>query len=116
MTIPTHWRGFWEQPALGRQPMHDVVLRFSDEAIEGGGHDIVGRFTFAGQIGAGGAVTMIKQYIGRHEVLYQGQYDGEGTIHGRWSIGPHESGPFVLHLAREGMNEDKIEISEDLAL
>ena len=25
---------------------------------------------------------MVKQYLGRHQVLYEGQYDGEGTISG----------------------------------
>ena len=30
---------------------------------------------------------MVKLFLGRHRVLYRGRYDGEGTIHGTWSIG-----------------------------
>ena len=39
---------------------------------------------------------MVKQYLGRHQVFYQGTYDGEGTIFGEWSIPPLWSGKFAL--------------------
>jgi len=38
--------------------------------------------------------VLVKQYVGRHQVLYRGSYDGEGTIRGEWSIGAHWRGIF----------------------
>ena len=90
------WRGHWEHPVLGRQPMRDLVLNFGDGRVEGHGVDVVGLFTFRGTFDHAGSVTLIKQYIGRHQVLYRGRYDGEGTILGRWSILEVSSGPFAL--------------------
>ncbi len=29
------WRGYWEQPMLGRQAMSDFTLRFGDGVVEG---------------------------------------------------------------------------------
>jgi hypothetical protein len=76
--------------------MRNLVLRFSADWIEGEGTDIIGPFTFQGQFQGDASVTLVKQYLGRHQVLYQGQYDGEGTIFGQWSIGAFWRGPFVL--------------------
>src|SRR4051794_34784171 len=90
------WRGYWEQAGYGRQPMHDLVLRFGGGQVEGSGRDCIGRFTFAGTYDDRGSVTLVKQYVGRHRVQYQGTYDGEGTIYGRWSIYDVYSGPFAL--------------------
>jgi hypothetical protein len=93
------WRGYWEQLGWGRQPMHNLVLRFRGGAVQGEGTDCVGRFTFRGEYDDQGTVTLVKQYVGRHQVLYQGTHDGEGTIFGRWSIGELWSGPFALRAA-----------------
>ncbi len=90
------WRGYWEQQGWGRQLMGPLALRFRDGRIEGEGRDVIGRFTFAGEYGDHGAIRMVKQYLGRHQVLYQGTYDGEGTIFGEWSIPPLWSGSFAL--------------------
>src|SRR4051794_14865369 len=78
--------------------MHDLVLHFEGGRIEGRGAGVVGRFTFAGTYDERGNVTLTKQYVGKHAVLYRGTYDGEGTIFGRWSIGKLFSGPFALTL------------------
>jgi len=94
------WRGYWEQPLFGRQPMTDFNLRFADGRVEGEGRDVVGRFTVHGTSDDQGAVVLVKQYLGKHRVLYRGRYDGEGVIHGLWSIGEHWSGPFALTPAR----------------
>jgi hypothetical protein len=91
-----NWRGFWEQAGWGRQPMHDLVLRFADGAITGEGRDCIGAFTFAGSYDDRGQVRMVKQYAGRHQVLYEGSYDGEGTLFGQWSIPPLWAGNFAL--------------------
>src|SRR3954471_22266987 len=90
------WRGFWEQRGWGRQPMHGLVLRFAEGRIEGEGRDCIGSFTFVGEYDSRGGVRLTKQYLGRHAVQYEGNYDGEGSIHGRWSIPPIWSGSFAL--------------------
>jgi len=80
------WIGYWEQDTFGRQPMSDLQLEFAGGRISGSGWDIVGPFKFSGECGPGGAVAMVKQYLGQHAVLYEGWYDGEGTISGQWII------------------------------
>jgi hypothetical protein len=90
------WRGYWEQVVWGRQAMRELVLRFEGGAVEGRGEDVIGPFIFRGTYDDGGGVAMVKQYVGRHRVVYHGAYDGEGTIFGRWAIGDEWSGPFAL--------------------
>jgi hypothetical protein len=91
------WDGFWVQNVWGRQAMKAFVLNFTAGRITGGGRDVIGRFLFEGEYDeTTGAVRMVKQYIGKHQVLYLGRPDGEGSIQGTWHIGPHHSGPFLL--------------------
>lgn len=94
------WHGFWEQEGWGRQPMRAFELHFSGTAIRGQGEDVIGRFTIAGTVDRrNGSVSFIKQYLGRHQVEYVGQPDGEGCIGGKWTVrGVIETwtGPFLL--------------------
>jgi hypothetical protein len=108
MSRASVWRGYWTQRTFGQQAMHDVVLRFGGGTVSGEGHDCVGQFVFQGTCDSHGKVVMVKQYLGMHQVLYQGQYDGEGTLFGTWSIGPFESGEFVLTLVRDRQTSDEI--------
>ena len=101
MSSTSAWRGYWEQRGWGRQPMHDVVLEVREGIVSGQGSDCIGRFSFRGTWDSQGVVSLVKQYVGKHQVLYQGQYDGEGTIFGRWSIAPFDSGEFLLSLATD---------------
>lgn len=78
--------GWWEQSAFGRQPMNELQLTVQNGVITGRGTDIIHRFSFSGKITAQGAVEMVKQYEGRHSVLYVGRYDGEGSMFGEWNI------------------------------
>jgi hypothetical protein len=78
--------------------MHDVVLAIHEGLVSGQGIDCVGRFSFRGTWDSQGVVSLVKQYVRKHQVLYQGQYDGEGSIFGRWSIAPFDSGEFLLSL------------------
>lgn len=94
------WKGFWDQAIFGRQEMRGLVLRFAGGAVEGEGRDVIGPFTFCGRYDGQGHVTLVKQYLGRHEVLYQGRYDGEGTIFGQWSIDELWTGKFALSPVR----------------
>jgi hypothetical protein len=112
MSGTSRWRGYWEQWCHGRQEMHDLVLRFVNGTLVGGGGDCVGRFTFDGTCDPTGTVIMVKHYLGKHKVLYKGQFDGEGTIFGRWSIWPHDSGAFMLTLVGDGTACEEQEIEE----
>jgi hypothetical protein len=77
--------------------MTPFSLYFANGQVTGEGKDIVGRFTFSGTYDeTTGAVRIVKQYIGKHRVLYVGLPDGEGSIQGSWSIGDLEKGPFLL--------------------
>lgn len=96
MTLSGRYRGYWEQPNFGRQPMTDLVLHFEDCVISGVGEDVVGEFHFLGSYDTQGNLVLVKKYHGKHEVRYVGHYDGEGTIHGTWYIGELWSGPFAL--------------------
>jgi hypothetical protein len=91
------WDGFWVQEFFGRQPMTPFTLNFDGGRVSGQGKDMVGRFSFFGEYDeATGAVRMVKQYAGKHQVLYVGQPDGEGSIQGTWWIDEHQRGPFLL--------------------
>lgn len=96
------WRGFWQQEGFGRQPMEEFHLTFDNGAIRGRGVDIVGAFTFRGEYDAKGAVSLVKQYLGKHAVTYLGSPDGEGSILGTWTIeqSPYK-GPFLMQPVRE---------------
>jgi hypothetical protein len=76
--------------------MGPLNLRFENGQIEGEGRDVIGLFTLEGAYDDRGAIRMVKQYVGRHQVRYQGVYDGEGMIFGEWSIPPLWSGSFAL--------------------
>lgn len=94
------WDGFWFQEGWGRQSMTAFTLRFAGGRVSGGGRDVIGPFTFSGEYDAAtGRVRLVKQYVGRHRVLYVGQPDGEGSIAGTWSMGEYHSGPFLLRPA-----------------
>lgn len=101
----TQWNGWWEQRALGRQEMHNLVLDIDPSGkASGGGDDCIGKFTFSGTIFPN--VELVKQYVGRHSVLYRGTNSGEG-IFGQWFIPGFEAftsfgtGRFALFPASE---------------
>lgn len=85
----THCKGWWEQDGYGRQLMHDLTMTFAGQEFVGRGIDCVGDFTLSGRL-EGNDVQIVKEYVGRHKVLYAGVQDGEGTMSGLWSI--HEVG------------------------
>jgi hypothetical protein len=102
------WNGFWMHRVVGRGPMSPLTLRFTNGTVCGEGHDVVGRFTFSGEYDEStGAVRMVKQYVGKHAVLYVGQPDGEGSIQGTWYIGNLDSGSFLLRPVIEKLASDE---------
>ena len=76
--------------------MHDLTFRFADGDVQGEGRDCIGPFSFHGNYDETGAISLVKKYHGRHEVIYRGLPDGEGLIFGQWSIGSIWSGTFAL--------------------
>jgi hypothetical protein len=111
------WRGYWVQPLYGRQSMTDFHLRFRNGIVDGHGSDIVGRFVFHGDYDTNtGRVRMVKKYLGKHEVSYDGTPDGEGSIVGTWVVGDDDwnTGPFALQpvLGRPTGEEPIIEITK----
>jgi hypothetical protein len=76
--------------------MNPLTLRFEAGEVEGEGQDCIGPFTFAGIYTDAGEVRLVKQYLGQHAVHYHGSLDEEGSVVGRWSVGPDWSGPFAL--------------------
>jgi hypothetical protein len=99
--------GWWEQRGFGRQPMLELRIRFQDGTIRGSGVDIIGPFKFTGRISTNGRVIMVKRYIGQHRVDYVGSYDGEGTMWGRWRIGPSR-GRWLITLRTSSLHTSPI--------
>lgn len=98
------WQGFWQQEGYGRQSMAAFRLRFQRGEVAGGGVDVVGRFVITGEYDERtGAVSLVKQYLGKHRVLYTGKPDGEGSIAGEWTVRERyfgaefvTTGPFLI--------------------
>lgn len=94
------WAGFWEQAGWGRQAMSAFELHFADSRVTGQGTDVVGQFVIRGEYETTeGRVTWVKQYLGKHRVVYEGRPDGEGSILGTWTVdmyGIKNTGPFLL--------------------
>ena len=91
-----NWTGWWEQRGLGRRTMHNLVLDVvANGVVTGSGDDCIGPITFEGQFRHDGTVSLIKQYIDRHWVSYEGQDSGEG-IFGTWCISGFWTGKFAL--------------------
>ena len=99
------WVGHWDQDGMGRQSMHDLVLEFDAHRISGQGRDCVGEFTLRGEIAPDATVSLIKQYVGRHAVVYSGQHDGEGMIFGVWVL-HGDDGKFAMRPAGGFLTSD----------
>ncbi len=104
------WTGRWEQRGYGRQKMHNLVLDVAaNGVVTGGGNDCIGPFTFEGQFRPDGTISLVKQYIGRHWVSYEGHNSGEG-IFGTWCIDGFWTGRFALRpLAESAIACDEIQ-------
>jgi hypothetical protein len=95
-------------------------LYFRDGEVRGHGRDLIGRFTFHGDFDPKtGQLRLVKQYLGKHQVLYDGKPDGEGCICGSWLVETEvfgkvysDRGPFWLRpeLPRPTGDEPIVEI------
>lgn len=81
----TPCEGWWEQQWLGRQTMDELRVSVSPPLLAGSGTDVVGAFVLQGDIAADGIVEIRKTYLGKHQVVYVGHYDGEGRLWGTWA-------------------------------
>jgi hypothetical protein len=93
--------GWWEQRWFGRRPMEQLLLAVAPPRIEGSGTDCIGPFVLDGVITSGGGVALQKTYIGKHDVTYDGHYDGEGRMWGTWKCGP-DNGRWMIAMRRGG--------------
>lgn len=82
------WEGFYifgEGPGAPRHVMH-CQLQFQDGQFSGQGRDDVGPFVFFGRYNLATMICdFIKQYLGRHQVVYRGHIDELG-IWGHWFL------------------------------
>ena len=100
--------GWWEQRWFGRRPMERLRLALAPPRIAGSGTDCIGPFVLEGVIATNGGVTLQKTYVGKHDVTYDGQYDGEGRMWGTWKCGP-DSGRWMIALRRGGEEADDVD-------
>ncbi len=100
--------GWWQQSGYGKQEMSELKLDFRGPTIFGQGRDIIAPFTLAGKVRSDGSVELMKQYHGRHSVLYVGHYDGEGTLRGRWDISGYQGEWSIKLLRSSSADSDSI--------
>lgn len=96
---PIPCRGWWEQVFYGRQPMEELAVTLDGRRLRGKGSDVVGRFSLTGFVAADGRVSIEKAYLGRHSVVYEGQFDGEGRMWGIWALSGYD-GRWMIELDR----------------
>jgi len=79
------WSGWYEQNGH-REHMHFSNFQIDfNGSIWGHGHDGVGKFNISGRVNQNQHFKFHKQYIGQHEVIYQGRMD-HGYLTGKWNI------------------------------
>ena len=92
--------------------MH-LYLQFDGGKIKGEGTDRVGPWHILGNYDdESGQCSWIKQYLGKHEVIYQGVNEGEGIV-GTWTIGQWSQGPFHIWPQGHSSLEEKY-LQEDM--
>ena len=91
--------------------MH-LYLEFENQQIKGEGTDYVGPWTLLGSYDANEtACRWVKQYVGQHQVTYQGQIGDQGIM-GQWDIDQRLRGEFhiwpihMTHLNEIYMNQE----------
>jgi hypothetical protein len=85
--LPTgEWSGFYLENHQPRRGWMHLYMSFDDGKIKGEGTDYVGPWLVAGDYDlATGICTWVKQYLGKHQVIYRGTV-GENGITGQWEI------------------------------
>jgi len=78
------WKGIYKQDDEDHEMIIDHLNIFNNQ-VKGNGSDEVGDFTINGDWNPNGQVAFVKQYIGQHNVHYEGTYDGV-RVQGQWKI------------------------------
>jgi hypothetical protein len=112
--VSGEWSGFFlESHRQSRGWMH-LYLTFENGTIRGEGTDYVGPWVAEGNYDEkSGACRWTKQYVGRHQVLYQG-ICGRNGIQGEWKIlttGPFHIWPRTHGYLDEMYLRDELEFS-----
>lgn len=87
------WVGFWRQEIYrGRM---ELDITFANGRLFGDGRDCVGDFVLSGHYnGETGKCSILKAYLGQHDVEYDGKAAGDG-IRGVWRIRDPETKRFA---------------------
>ena len=85
--LPTgEWNGFYLENIQPRRGWMHLYMSFADGKIKGEGTDYVGPWVLQGEYDLdSGNCSWIKQYLGKHQVVYSGKI-GENGIMGHWEI------------------------------
>jgi hypothetical protein len=78
------WKGIYKQDDEDHEMIIDHLNIFNNQ-VKGNGSDEVGDFTISGDWNPNGQVAFVKQYIGQHNVHYEGTFDGV-HVQGQWKI------------------------------
>ncbi len=114
--FPTgEWTGFYIEAHNPRRGWMHLYLQFADQQIRGEGTDYVGPWHVTGTYDSDtGICQWLKQYIGQHQVQYQGQA-GDNGIQGEWEIGGWFTGPFHIW-PRDRQDLQQLYLQDDLQL
>ena len=78
------WKGWYEHNGT-KTEMRLKKFNVKGNKISGKGHDEVGDFDVIGYYTAEKKVSFVKQYKGAHQVMYNGEKDGQ-SISGHWAL------------------------------
>ena len=112
--LPTgEWNGFYLENHQPRRGWMHLYMSFTDGKIKGEGTDYVGPWVAHGEYDLEtGICSWVKQYIGKHQVIYHGKI-GENGIMGHWEIS-FITGEF--HIWPKGMNNlNELYMEDDLS-
>jgi hypothetical protein len=102
------WRGFYVYAPGGERHAMQLDLAFGSGSVSGSGSDDIGPFVIRGGFEPEGVrVWWSKQYVGAHDVWYEGVRDGrrQRVVYGSWSLGSSESGGFKIWRGTSGAAE-----------
>lgn len=113
--LPTgEWSGFYLESHQPKRGWMHLYLTFAEGKINGEGTDYVGPWVSQGSYDLeAGTCTLVKQYMGKHQVVYSGKI-GENGIMGHWNI---RSTQGEFHIWPRSMNQlNELYMSDDLEL
>jgi hypothetical protein len=107
------WHGFYTYSRSSRRYFMDLGLDFKAGRIDGAGIDGIGRFLIRGSYEPETyRCYWFKEYIGKHDVLYNGAWD-MGSIWGLWEIPPSARGGFRIWPGKRGEGQT-LELYEEI--